>query len=195
MLNLIAITNKYLSPVWKEKPFGKWKRTTTKLKYMEMMIPQIESEPVRSPMRPSGFESEGILPSPCSFFKLFHAPSLSFLAGFLSSLTVRQLSHCLSPLPTQAWRHFLQKELHCLQANQVSELLLDATSSWTQNCTSSNTSLPLYRLVCKEFSEVSILHKARPSVITWLILRELDSWLWGLLDNAFLLLGTASAQW
>lgn len=139
-----------------------------------MMISQIESEPVRSPVGLPGFDkSEGILPSPCSLFKLFHAPALGFLAGFLSLLTVSQLSRCLSPLPAQARGYFLQKELHCLQANQVSELLLDATSSWTQNCTSSNTSLPLYRLVCKEFSEVSILCHTRPD------LQLLPSLLWG----------------
>lgn len=118
------------------------------------------------------WQSEGILPSPCSLFKLLHAPALGFLAGFLSSLTLSQLSHCPS-LPFQAQGHFSQKKPHCLQANQVSELLLDATSSWTQNCTSSNTSLPLYRLVCKEFSEVSILVRARPD------LQLLPSLLWG----------------
>lgn len=123
-----------------------------------MMLSQFESDPVRSPLGLPGFDdSEGILPSPCPLFKLLHAPALGSLAGFLSSLTVSQLSPCLSPLPAQARGHSLQKELHCLQANQVSELSVDATSSRAQNCTSSNTSLPLYRLVCKEFSEVSIL--------------------------------------
>ena len=64
------------------------------------MISQIESKPVSSPVGLPGFdESEGILPSPCSLFKLFHALALGFLAGFLSSLTVSQLSHCLYPLP------------------------------------------------------------------------------------------------
>lgn len=86
------------------------------------MISQIESEPVRSPVGLPGFdESEGILPSPRSLFKLFHAPALGFLAGFLSSLTLSQLSHCPS-LSFQAQGHFSQKKLHCLQANQVSEL-------------------------------------------------------------------------
>lgn len=129
------------------------------------MLSQFESEPVRSPVGLPGFDdSEGILPSPHPLFKLFHAPALGFLAGFLSSLTVSQLSPCLCPLPAQARGHSLQRELHCLQANQVSELLVHTTSSRIQNCTSSNTSLPLYRLVCKEFSEVSILHQT----LSWL---------------------------
>lgn len=56
------------------------------------MIFQIESEPLGLP----GLDkSEGILLSPCSLFKLFHAPALCFLAGFLM---LSQLSLCLSPL-------------------------------------------------------------------------------------------------
>lgn len=91
---------------------------------------------------------------PLSFVQTLSRSSSRFPCWF------SQLAPCvtaLSPLPAQAQGHSLQKELHCLQANQVSELLADTTSSRTQNCTSSNTSLPLYRLVCKEFSEVSIL--------------------------------------
>lgn len=42
-------------------------------------------------------DSEGILPSPCPLFKLLHAPSLGFLAGFLSSLCVTALSLSVSP--------------------------------------------------------------------------------------------------
>lgn len=97
--------------------------------------------------------------------------SVYLLASSVCSLL--QLSCCLFPLLAHLQGHFLQKELHCLQANQVSELLLDMTSSWTQNCTSSNTLLPLYRLVCKEFSEVSILCYTR------LDLQILPSLLWG----------------
>lgn len=146
-----------------------------KLKYIEMMIPQSESEPVRS------LVFLGYL-----FFwwvwgqfsqPLFFVQTIRCL-GFQFACWLPQFAHycsscCLFSLLAHLQGHFLQKELHCLQANQVSELLLDTTSSWTQNCTSSNTLLPLYRLVCKEFSEVSILCYTR------LDLQILPSLLWG----------------
>lgn len=95
MKKKITITNKCLSPDWKEKS-GKEKeqqhqQNENALKWWFPKLKLSLWEVLWGCLVLTNLE--GILPSPCSLFKFFHAPALSFLCRF------PQLAHHATALP------------------------------------------------------------------------------------------------